>query len=60
MDDGGTFAKPKNGSSYILAAIDHFTKWIAKAVPDTTAQHTVQFLKRNLVSRQGTPKRVLT
>lgn len=46
---------------YILVIIDHYTKWIeTSALRDKSADTVVKNLNRIAVSKNGTPKRILT
>ncbi|XP_057866250.1 uncharacterized protein LOC131073769 [Cryptomeria japonica] len=60
------FVGPVNPSSseyhmYILTATNYFTKWV-EAIPTKKATSTMvsQFLKENIVSRFGVPRKIVT
>jgi transposase InsO family protein len=61
IDVAGPLQRTKNGNTYILAAIDHFSKYvIARPVNNFTALTTAKFLFNNIVCQFGPPLRILT
>lgn len=61
LDHLGPFPKSQKGNRFIIVAVDHLTKWIElRAVPTTSANHIVEFLREQIVLRHGVPRTVLT
>ena len=49
------------GNTYILIAADYVSKWVeAIACPKNDANTVVRFLQRNILSRFGTPKTIIS
>ncbi|XP_070040759.1 uncharacterized protein [Nicotiana tomentosiformis] len=49
------------GNTYILVAVDYVSKWVeAVALPNNEAQSVVAFLKKNIFTRFGTPRAVIS
>lgn len=49
------------GHSYVLTAIDYFTKWVeAIPVKNATSKIVCRFLKENIISRFGVPFKIVT
>ena len=49
------------GNIYILLAVDYVSKWVeAAACPKNDANTVVEFLQRNILSRFGTPRTVIS
>ena len=49
------------GNIYILLAVDYVSKWVEVAVcPNNDANTVVGFLQRNILSRFGTPRTVIS
>ena len=49
------------GNIYILLAVDYVSKWVkAAACPKNDAKTVVGFLKRNILSRFGTPRTIIS
>ncbi|KAI4387228.1 hypothetical protein MLD38_005073 [Melastoma candidum] len=49
------------GNSYILVAVDYVSKWVeACACPKNDAQVVTRFLKRNIFTRFGTPRAIIS
>ncbi|XP_070010259.1 uncharacterized protein [Nicotiana sylvestris] len=49
------------GSTYILVAMDYVSKWVeAMALPNNEAQSVVAFLKKNIFTRFGTPRAIIS
>ena len=49
------------GNIYILLAVDYVSKWVeATACPKNDANTVVGFLQRNILSRFGTPKTIIS
>ena len=49
------------GNIYILLAVDYVSKWVeAAACPKNDANTVVGFLQRNILSRFGTPKTIIS
>ncbi|KAK9687924.1 Integrase core domain [Popillia japonica] len=60
FDHLGPFVKSKKGNSYVLAAIDGFTKHVMlRAVPNTKSETTCRLL-REIIDLFGPPWRVIT
>ena len=50
-----------NGMKYILVAVDYVSKWVeAVALPNNEAKSVTHFLKRNIFSRFGTPRAIIS
>ena len=46
---------------YIIAAVDHFTKWVeAEVISSPTAKVTASFIMSNIIARHGCPQIILT
>jgi len=55
----GPFPKSLN-NEYILVAIDYVSKWVeAVALPTNDAKGVIQFLKKNIFTRFGTPRAII-
>ena len=49
------------GNTYILLAVDYVSKWVeARACPKNDANTVVGFLQRNILSRFGTPRTIIS
>ena len=49
------------GNSYILIAVDYVSKWVeASACPRNDAITVVRFIQRNILSRFGAPKTIIS
>ena len=49
------------GNTYILLAVDYVSKWVeAAACPKNDANTVVGFLQRNILSRFGTPRTIIS
>ena len=49
------------GNTYILLAVDYVSKWVgATACPKNDANTVVRFLQRNILSRFGTPRTIIS
>ena len=49
------------GNIYILLAVDYVSKWVeATACPKNDANTVVGFLQRNILSRFGTPRTIIS
>jgi hypothetical protein len=49
------------GNSYILVAVDYVSKWVeAVALPTNDAKAVIKFLRRNIFSRYGTPRAIIS
>ena len=49
------------GNIYILLAVDYVSKWVeAAACPRNDANTVVGFLQRNILSRFGTPRTIIS
>ena len=52
---------PSFGNLYILLAVDYVSKWVeAIACPRNDANTVVSFLQKNILSRFGTPKTIIS
>ena len=52
---------PSFGNLYILLAVDYVSKWVeAIACPKNDANTVVSFLQRNILSRFGTPRTIIS
>ncbi|XP_049326794.1 uncharacterized protein LOC125786977 [Astyanax mexicanus] len=61
LDIVGPFPISTLGNKYILVIIDQFTRWVeAYAIPDQTAETTVQKLVFEFVARFGSPLEIHT
>ncbi|XP_070001918.1 uncharacterized protein [Nicotiana sylvestris] len=49
------------GNTYILVAVDYVSKWVeAAALPNNEARSVVDFLKKNIFTRFGTPREIIS
>ncbi|GKV39547.1 hypothetical protein SLEP1_g47305 [Rubroshorea leprosula] len=56
----GPFVKGKGGCTYLVVAVDYFTKWIkAKPLSTTTEKKVEEFLFNSILCRFGIPKRII-
>ena len=61
LDVSGPLKRTVNGNSYVLVALDYFTKYcVAKAVPDFTAETTAKFIFEEIICKLGSPKSILS
>ncbi|KAH9698291.1 hypothetical protein KPL71_023958 [Citrus sinensis] len=60
MDFMGLFP-PSFGNLYILVAVDYVSKWVeAATLPTNDAKTMVAFLQKNIFSRFGTPRAIIS
>ncbi|GKU92878.1 hypothetical protein SLEP1_g6546 [Rubroshorea leprosula] len=56
----GPFIKGKGGCTFLVVAVDYFTKWIeAKPLSTTTERKIKEFLFNSVLCRFGIPKRII-
>ncbi|GKV19151.1 hypothetical protein SLEP1_g29444 [Rubroshorea leprosula] len=56
----GPFIKGKGGCTFLVVAVDYFTKWIeAKPLSTTTERKIEEFLFNSVLCRFGIPKRII-
>ncbi|GKV02675.1 hypothetical protein SLEP1_g15073 [Rubroshorea leprosula] len=56
----GPFIKGKGGCTFLVVAVDYFTKWIeAKPLSTTTERKIEEFLFNSILCRFGIPKRII-
>ncbi|GKV26887.1 hypothetical protein SLEP1_g36101 [Rubroshorea leprosula] len=56
----GPFVKGKGGCTYLVVAVDYFTKWIeAKLLSTTTEKKIEEFLFNSILCRFGIPKWII-
>ncbi|GKV32747.1 hypothetical protein SLEP1_g41332 [Rubroshorea leprosula] len=56
----GPFTKGKGGCTFLVVAVDYFTKWIeAKPLSTTTERKIKEFLFNSILCRFGIPKRII-
>ncbi|GKV01663.1 hypothetical protein SLEP1_g14200 [Rubroshorea leprosula] len=56
----GPFIKGKGGCTYLIVAVDYFTKWIeAKPLSTTIKKKIEEFLFNSILYRFGIPKRII-
>jgi hypothetical protein len=61
MDLVGPLPETSRGNKYIIVMTEYLTKWVeAKAIPNKRAETIAEFLYDNIITRFGTPKRMLT
>ncbi|OMJ13635.1 Transposon Tf2-6 polyprotein [Smittium culicis] len=61
IDFAGPFPETESGNRYILVVTDLLTRWVdAVAVPNTTAEITVDILEKRLISLHGCPQKLLS
>jgi hypothetical protein len=61
IDCVGPLPETSRKNKYIIVATEHFTKWPeAKAVPDIKATTIADFLYNEIVTRYGTPEKILS
>ncbi|PKI75902.1 hypothetical protein CRG98_003701 [Punica granatum] len=52
--------KASNGHTFILVAIDYFTKWVeAITLASVTAKAVARFLRRDVIARYGVPATII-
>ncbi|KAG9444524.1 hypothetical protein H6P81_015864 [Aristolochia fimbriata] len=52
---------PSFGYEYILVAVDYVTRWVEAIAPRTNdAKVVIEFLKKNIFSRFGTPRAIIS
>jgi hypothetical protein len=52
---------PSFGNSYILMAVDYVSKWVeAAAFPTNDSKVVINFLRKNIFSRFGTPRAIIS
>ncbi|GKV26836.1 hypothetical protein SLEP1_g36061 [Rubroshorea leprosula] len=55
------FVKSRGGCTYLVVAVDYFTKWIeAKPLSTTTEKKIEEFLFNSILCRFSIPKRIIT
>ena len=60
LDFMGPFP-PSHGNTYILVAVDYVSKWVeAIALPNNTAKVVVKFVKKNIFTRFGVPRAIIS
>ncbi|PIN21854.1 DNA-directed DNA polymerase [Handroanthus impetiginosus] len=60
IDFMGPFV-PSFGNMYILVAVDYMSKWVeAVAVPNNDSKVVVNFIKKNIFTRFGTPRAIIS
>ncbi|GKV50913.1 hypothetical protein SLEP1_g57592 [Rubroshorea leprosula] len=56
----GPFIKGKGGCTFLVVAVDYFTKWIeAKPLSTTTERKIEEFLFNSILCRFGIPRRII-
>ncbi|GKV42478.1 hypothetical protein SLEP1_g49874 [Rubroshorea leprosula] len=56
----GPFTKGKGGCTFLVVAVDYFTKWIeAKPLSTTTERKIEEFMFNSILCRFGIPKRII-
>ncbi|GKU91005.1 hypothetical protein SLEP1_g4936 [Rubroshorea leprosula] len=56
----GLFVKGKGGCTFLVVAVDYFTKWIeTKPLSTTTERKIEEFLFNSILCRFGIPKRII-
>ncbi|GKV48579.1 hypothetical protein SLEP1_g55379 [Rubroshorea leprosula] len=56
----GPFIKGKGGCTFLVVAVDYFTKWIeAKPLSTTTKKKIEEFLFNSILCKFGIPKRII-
>lgn len=49
------------GNTYILVAVDYVSKWVeAVALPNNEARSVLDFLKKSIFTRFGTPRVIIS
>ena len=60
LDFMGPFP-PSFGNQYILVAVDYVSKWVeAVALPNNTSASVVKFVKKNIFTRFGVPRAIIS
>ena len=60
IDFMGPFVS-SNNNQYILVAVDYVSKWIeAQACPTSDAKTMTRFLKKNIFTRFGVPRAIIS
>ena len=58
---GAIGPKASNGHSFILVAIDYFTKWVEAASYVTmTRTAVIRFIKKEIICHYGLPRKIIT
>lgn len=61
IDMVGPLKLTNSGNRYIIVMTEYLTKWVeAKAVPNKEAGTVAEFLYNNVITRYGTPERMIT
>ena len=61
IDVMGPLTTSVGGKSYVILAIDHFSRWVvAKAVETPTAEETVRFVRENIIFNYGIPEELIS
>lgn len=61
MDFLGPFPVSNKGNTFVITAIDYFTKYaIIKAIPASNAGAVAEFFLKEIVYKHGAPKKILT
>ncbi|OMJ12623.1 Transposon Tf2-11 polyprotein, partial [Smittium culicis] len=61
IDFAGPFPATESGNKYILVITDLLTRWVdAVAVPNTTAETSVDILEKRLITLHGSPQKLLS
>ena len=61
IDVAGPLKKTASGNSYVIIAVDYFTKFcVGKAVPSFNAETTAKFIFEDVVCKLGSPKSVIS
>lgn len=60
IDFMGSFP-PSYSNQYILVAVDYVSKWVeAVALPTNDAKVVIEFLKKYIFTRYGTPRAIIS
>lgn len=60
LDSMGPFPSSL-GNTYILVVVDYISKWVkVVALPNNNAKSVVKFLHKNILTRFGTPRAIIS
>ncbi|VFQ73588.1 unnamed protein product, partial [Cuscuta campestris] len=61
IDLVGIFPRGTGNNTYLVVAIDYFTKWVEAApVPTITAEQMTKFVSKQILCRFGVPQQIIT
>ncbi|RWS25404.1 pol polyprotein-like protein, partial [Leptotrombidium deliense] len=61
IDITGPFQETENGNKYIVAAVDHFSKYIElKAIPNQSSYEIAKFIHERILCTHGPPRQLMS